>query len=965
MVVKRSNKVCQALNLPKVLNLNPRSIYNKINEFVTFVDEENIDLACLSESWERENLTLENVINIENFKVISNVSQRSGSGGRPAIIVNTQKYQVENLTQSIVSIPWGVEAVWAVLTPKNVSNDSKIQKIVVGSIYSKPDSRKKTLLLDHITQVYSQMNTKYKKGLHWLICGDTNELKLDPILQLNPNMKQVVQNPTRLDPPRILDPIITTLSDFYQLPECLEPLDADPESNGKPSDHLMVVMEPISQINNKPGRTKKSFTFRPFTEDRLQKMHEWIEQESWVKVAHETSAHLKMEMFQNILVKKYQECFPEKTRTVSSDDQPFYTQKLENLKRRKSREFHKRRKSNRWIQMNVDYEAELSKAKKNHYRKKVKGLRKVQSKYWYRELKKLTSFDQLKSEEIIVESIKELSDEEQAELIADNFAAISQEYEKLKTEDIKVPYYSESDIPVVTEEDVINALESMDANKSNVNNDVPLRILKKFAKYIAKPFAEALNASIRQGCWPDILKLEIVTPVPKVYPPKQIDELRNISGLLNLDKIAEKIISKMMIKDMKKQIDPSQYANQEGLSINHYLVKVIDKILKTVDRNSKKECVAVLATLVDWKQAFPRQCPKLGIESFVKNGVRPALIPMLINYFQGRNMKVKWRGRLSSKRELKGGGPQGSTFGLWEYLSQSNDNANSVDESERYKFVDDLTFLEIIHLLNVGLATYNVRQHVPSDLPTHNQIVTADNLKSQNHLKVINEWTKKKKMKLNIKKTKNMIFNFTKKFQFTTKLSVDSEPIEMVNQTKLLGTYLTEDLKWDKNTSEIVKSAWQRMQLLFRSASFTSNRIDLKNIYLTFVRSILEKSAVVWHSSLTKKNRLALERVQKAAIKVIMGKSYTNYKEGLAALRIDNLDKRRQKLCLKFAKKCLNNDKVRGLFPKEVKKHTMKVRKTKKYKKCFARTERYKKSTIPYMVDLLNNEDEEKKQMMK
>ena len=122
-------------------------------------------------------------------------------------------------------------------------------------------------------------------------------------------------------------------------------------------------------------------------------------------------------------------------------------------------------------------------------------------------------------------------------------------------------------------------------------------------------------------------------------------------------------------------------------------MKVLDKVLKTVDSNSKKECVAVLATLVDWKQAFPRQCPKLGIDSFIKNGVRPALIPMLVNYFQGREMKVKWKGRLSSKRELKGGGPQGSTFGIWEYLSQSNDNANCLDESERFKFVDDLTFL--------------------------------------------------------------------------------------------------------------------------------------------------------------------------------------------------------------------------------------------------------------------------------
>ena len=58
-VIKRSNKVFEALSLPKVLNLNPRSIYNKKNEFVTFVEEESVDLICISESWEREDLALE------------------------------------------------------------------------------------------------------------------------------------------------------------------------------------------------------------------------------------------------------------------------------------------------------------------------------------------------------------------------------------------------------------------------------------------------------------------------------------------------------------------------------------------------------------------------------------------------------------------------------------------------------------------------------------------------------------------------------------------------------------------------------------------------------------------------------------------------------------------------------------------------------------------------------------------
>ena len=113
---------------------------------------------------------------------------------------------------------------------------------------------------------------------------------------------------------------------------------------------------------------------------------------------------------------------------------------------------------------------------------------------------------------------------------------------------------------------------------------------------------------------------------------------------------------------MRKNLDPSQYANQKGLSIQHYLIKIIDKILVSVDKNSKSESCAVLATLVDWKQAFPRQCPKLGIESFLKNGVRPSLIPMLINYFQGRQMKVKWNGKISASAD---GGPRSRVRARW------------------------------------------------------------------------------------------------------------------------------------------------------------------------------------------------------------------------------------------------------------------------------------------------------------
>merc|ERR1711867_71515 len=108
----------------------------------------------------------------------------------------------------------------------------------------------------------------------------------------------------------------------------------------------------------------------------------------------------------------------------------------------------------------------------------------------------------------------------------------------------------------------------------------------------------------------------------------------------------------------------------------------------------------------------------------------------------------------------------------------------------------------------------------------------------------------------------------------------------MVKETCLLGTFITDQLSWDRNTEELVKKGYRRMQLLNAVAAFTKNRMDLKNIYLTFIRSIVEQSAVVWHSSLTMKNRKDIERIQKIAVRIIMGQKYTNYNDSLNELNL-------------------------------------------------------------------------------
>ena len=144
---------------------------------------------------------------------------------------------------------------------------------------------------------------------------------------------------------------------------------------------------------------------------------------------------------------------------------------------------------------------------------------------------------------------------------------------------------------------------------------------------------------------------------------------------------------------MKDKMDISQYGNQKNVAIQHYLLNMIHRILTAVDTNTQKETFAVIASMIDWKQAFSRQCHKSGIESFIQNNVRNSLVPLLVNYFQDPQMVVKHHGCWSVPQLLNGGGPEGATLGIIEYLLQSNLNAEWVGPDDRYKFVDDLTVL--------------------------------------------------------------------------------------------------------------------------------------------------------------------------------------------------------------------------------------------------------------------------------
>ena len=212
-------------------------------------------------------------------------------------------------------------------------------------------------------------------------------------------------------------------------------------------------------------------------------------------------------------------------------------------------------------------------------------------------------------------------------------------------------------------------------------------------------------------------------------------------------------------------------------------------------------------------------------------------------------------------------------------------------------------------------------------------------------------------MKVNKKKTKIMLFNNAKKNDFTPVMKLDNELLEVSEEIKLLGVKITTDLKWNANTQYITSKAYKRLWLLRRLKNLGANNKELVDCYTKQARSVLEYCAVVWHPGLSQVNISDIERVQKSACAIILGKNYVGYQSALTSLGLDRLDARREVLSLKFAKKAYKSQKYASWFVKDTNVLNTR-RKVTSVREAQFRTRRLEKSALPYLTHILNRQNQ-------
>ena len=103
----------------------------------------------------------------------------------------------------------------------------------------------------------------------------------------------------------------------------------------------------------------------------------------------------------------------------------------------------------------------------------------------------------------------------------------------------------------------------------------------------------------------------------------------------------------------------------------------------------------------------------------------------------------------------------------------------------------------------------------------------------------IEEYAENNYMKLNLQKTKLVVFNPCKALDFIPEFTLQGQMLEVVEKFKILGLIISSDLSWQANTEYIVQKANKRLWMIRRLKALGANNEDLLEIYRTQVRSVL------------------------------------------------------------------------------------------------------------------------------
>ena len=297
-----------------------------------------------------------------------------------------------------------------------------------------------------------------------------------------------------------------------------------------------------------------------------------------------------------------------------------------------------------------------------------------------------------------------------------------------------------------------------------------------------------------------------------------------------------------------------QYGFRPGRSCESALLKAQDIILDSLH----KQQVSLLL-LIDFSKAFDMVDHNILLDKLKHYGIRGTVLKWFQSYLSDRTQFVTIDGLDSDAKSIKHGVPQGSILGPLLFIIYINDLPNISELVKIVLYADDA---------NIIITGKNITEVSQKLKEICNKLI---------------EWVDVNGLRLNLKKTKYIIFTRKKSENFLpAPLIISGTKIEQKHEVRFLGVIVDENLTWKKHINTLHTKMSRYIGIMYKLKQILPLKARIQ-IFHSFVQSQINYCSLVWGFS-AKSYIEILFRAQKRGMRaVIPGYIQYSHRDGVNA----------------------------------------------------------------------------------
>lgn len=387
-------------------------------------------------------------------------------------------------------------------------------------------------------------------------------------------------------------------------------------------------------------------------------------------------------------------------------------------------------------------------------------------------------------------------------------------------------------------------------------DDIPPAFLKELGPKALSELLWIFNASFNGADIPQTWRHAIVIPLLKAgKPASEIASFRPISLTSCVVKLFERMITERLYNMAEQQqwIVNQQAGFRKARCCEDQVLKLIQRIS---DGMQHKPAQKTVMALLDFSKAYDRTWRERLLLKLCRLGVPMQMVRWIAAFLRTRTAEVMINGTLSKRVRMKQGLPQGSVLSPLLFLLYINDIGKDIPEDTDHNlFADDASLVAMDTKLN------------------------AANKKLQAAVSAVEQWSVENKLDLNISKSCTFFFTTDKReAKWRPDVKLFGKPMNFGEGKeekcpKFLGVILDRELAFTDHVKDVTERVADRTKLLYclASRSWGWSKINLRKIYITKMRTIMDYAASAYQPWISKTQLEKLDNAQNRCLKAISG----------------------------------------------------------------------------------------------